>query len=36
LLDQVDGQIASFTGDGAYDQGGFHLINAGVKLPPLQ
>src|SRR4051812_33220595 len=40
LLDQVDGQIASFTGDGAYDQEGVYADvaerhpGAGVVVPP--
>jgi hypothetical protein len=40
LLDQLDGQIASFTGDGAYDQEGVHASvaardpKAAVIVPP--
>jgi hypothetical protein len=40
LLDQVDGPIASFTGDGAYDQEGVHTSvgerhpEAAVIVPP--
>src|ERR671928_1976920 len=40
LLDQVDGQIASFTGDGAYDQDGVYASvaerhpEAAVVVPP--
>src|SRR3954449_8258632 len=40
LLDQVDGQIASFTGDGAYDQDGVYASvgerhpAAAVVVPP--
>ena len=40
LLDQVDGQIASFTGDGAYDQDGVYASlserhpEAAVTVPP--
>src|SRR4051812_9743108 len=40
LLDQVDGPIASFTGDGAYDQDGVYASvaerhpAAAVKIPP--
>jgi transposase len=40
LLDQVDGQIASFTGDGAYDQDGVYTCvaerspEAAVIVPP--
>ena len=40
LLDQVDGQIASFTGDGAYDQDGVYASiaerypEAAIIVPP--
>jgi len=40
LLDQVDGQIASFTGDGAYDQEGVYASvaerhpEAAIIVPP--